>query len=134
MRRFGAALVVAMLLFAGACGGDDEKPSSGDKGGKDQVTATPSKDRPTVTAVSRALTEGKNSLLGPVADQIDDETARCIAQALVDSDLTDQALKALVAGDKSYKPSPEDEKALDPVSTQMVQCIQSSVPTDAPTG
>jgi hypothetical protein len=121
MRKFGAALAMGLLLVAtSACGGD------GDGGGGG--------DRPSADEVSAALTKGgEDGLLGSAASQIDDEAADCIAEALVESDISDKALKALIAGDKDFKPSAADQKAITPVTSEMMKCMSSSGPTDVPT-
>lgn len=96
-----AALIVAALSLS-ACGG-------GDDGG----------DRPSTSDVKKSLTS-KDSVFGTT---IPEESADCVAGVLVDSDLSDKTLKAMVDGDKDYKGSKDDQKALASLTTEFGKCV-----------
>lgn len=108
MRKFGAALAMGVLLIASGCGGGS--------------------DRPTENEVSKALQKGgDDSILGAAGSKLDNKAADCIAKALVDSKISDEALQALVDGDKKYKGSKADASAASAVSSKMVKCISAQV-------
>lgn len=53
-----------------------------------------------------------------------DEEIDCLAETLHESDLSDEALQAIVDGDEDYEPSKEDEAALTEVFTDgMTACL-----------
>lgn len=93
-----AALIVATLSLT-ACGG----------GGV---------DRPSKAEVKKSLTS-KDSVFGST---IPAEAADCVAGVLVDSDLSDETLNAMVEGDKDYKGSDDDKKALAGLTTEFGKC------------
>ena len=98
-----AALVVAALSLTSACGG-----GGGDRPSKDEVKS--------------ALTS-KDNVFGA---KIPAKTADCIADALVDSDVSDKTLKAIVDGDKKYKGSDEDKDALNGLQSDLTKCVSAS--------
>lgn len=107
MRKFGAALACAMLLATSACGG----------GG-----------RPSTDDVAKALLKGgEDSVLGSVSARLDQKTADCIAQALVESKISDNGLRALVDGDKDFKGSKQDEAALTAAAGEMTTCMTAAL-------
>ena len=97
-----AALVVAALSLTTACGGGGDRPS------KDEVKS--------------ALTS-KDNVFGA---KIPAKTADCIADALVDSDVSDKTLKAIVDGDKKYKGSDDDKDALNGLQSDLTKCVSAS--------
>ena len=59
--------------------------------------------------------------IGPTHDDI---TADCVAKAFHESDLSDDALNAMVDKDEDYEASDADEKALTEISTETVaECM-----------
>lgn len=82
----------ALGLTLTSCSGSD----SGDAG------------RPSAQEVADVLSsdEGFDEL------DISDEQLTCVSEAYVDSDLSDEALQALIDGDDEYVPSEEDETVL----------------------
>lgn len=97
-----AALVVAALSLTSACGGGGDRPSKAD--------------------VKEALTS-KDNVFGA---KIPSKTADCIADALVDSDVSDKTLQAIVDGDKKYKGSDEDKKSLDGLQSDLTKCVSAA--------
>ena len=90
----------ALLLTLSACGGGD--------GG-----------RPSVDDISESLQD--SDMMG---GEVDADVADCVAEAFHDSDLSDDALQAIVDQDEDYEPSGDDEKALENLQTEeMTDCI-----------
>ena len=90
----------ALLLTLGACGGGD--------GG-----------RPSVDDISESLQD--SDIMG---GEVDAKVADCVAEAFHDSDLSDEALQAIVDQDEDYEPSDDDEKAIESVqSDEMTECV-----------
>ena len=104
-KRILPALAAAALVltFATGCGGDD--------GG----------GRPSVDEISDGVQDTMGDTLG---DDVPKSTIDCIAKAFHDSDVSDEALRALADGDKDYDASDKDEKALQEVGTEdMAKCM-----------
>lgn len=104
MRRLlTAALGAAVLLTTAGCGG----------GGR------PSPDEISASLQQEART-GQDAI---VKESIDKQAADCMAQVLHRSTLSDAALRALVDGTKDYDASKADEKAMEKVAPDFVNCI-----------
>lgn len=101
-KTLSAALVVAALTLTSACGGG---------GG----------DRPSTDDVAAQIKKSANGA-------ITDKQADCAAKAIVDSDLSDEAVKAVAAGDTKYKPSAQDTKAQGDIATSIGKCVTGAVP------
>ena len=92
-----AALLLALTLVS-ACGG----------GG-----------RPSVEEISDGISENSADF-----GDVDDDAATCIAEALEGSDVSDEALQALVDGDEDFEPKDGDEEALQSVITNdLAECV-----------
>jgi hypothetical protein len=103
-KTLSAAFVVAALTLTSACGGGGDRPSQED--------------------VASQLEKASNgSIKGKQAD--------CAAKAIVDSDLSDEAVKAVAENDTSYKPSDKDTKAQGAIGKEIAKCITSGIPTPA---
>ncbi|QLQ09424.1 MAG: hypothetical protein HZY75_02280 [Nocardioidaceae bacterium] len=64
-------------------------------------------------------------------DQLGDlagEGIDCVAKALADSDLSNEALRAIVDQDKDFKGDDEDTEALKDASTAMMKCVTDLAP------
>lgn len=96
MTRKLAIALAASVVLAG-CGG----------GGGD--------DRPSVDEISNVLTEGGE--IGGDDVSIPEEQADCVAKAFHESELSDDALNAMVDKDEDYEASEADEKVLSDIST-----------------
>jgi hypothetical protein len=108
MRKYGAALVMGVLLVTSACGGGGNRPS--------------------VSDVSQVLRKGGDgSLLGAAGASLNKKAADCIAGALVHSKLSDKALRAIVDGDTGYKGSSSDQAAVSGVTTKMTKCVADNI-------
>lgn len=110
MKRLARPLAVAaaLALFATGCGGDD--------GG----------GRPSVDEISETIQNG--DIIG---SDLDASVADCIAEAFRASDLSDEALQAIVDEDEGYDPSDEDAEALSSISTDAAtECVAEG--TDMP--
>lgn len=108
MRELGAALAATVLLLASGCGGGD--------------------DRPSVDAISQALQDGTSAEELRLSAELPDEAADCIAQALVDSKISDEALTSIVEGDDDYTLTSKDEAALAPLTAELSECLKGLVP------
>jgi hypothetical protein len=96
-----AASLVALTLLTGCGGGGGGRPS--------------------VEDISSTL-QGADNELGM---ELDEEQADCFAKVFHDSDLSDDALQALVDKDDDYDPSEEDTKALTAItsSDDATKCV-----------
>lgn len=99
MKKTMGALCAAAVLTLSACGGGADRPSQAE--------------------VKKAITS-EDSVLGTA---IPEAAADCVAKALVDSDLSDKTLNALVEGDEDYKGSDEDQKALSGLGADVSKCV-----------
>lgn len=97
-RKLGIALAATVVLLAGCGGGGGGRPS--------------------VDEISTVLSEGGD--IGGENFAIPEEQADCVAKAFHESDLSDDALNAMVDKDEDYEPSDADEKALTEISTDTV--------------
>ncbi len=93
-RHITLALVALGLTVTAACGGGT--------------------DRPTATELSNSLTS-KNNVVGAT---IPKKQADCFSKLLVKSAVSDKTLQALVDGDKKYKGTDKDRKALQAVANK----------------
>ncbi|MCD9198549.1 hypothetical protein [Aeromicrobium wangtongii] len=104
-KTMSAAFLVAALALTSACGGSDD-------------------NRPTKAEVKTAITS-EDSVFGTA---IPEESADCVAGVLVDSDVSDKTLKAIVESDDDYKGSKDDEKALTGLSDEFAKCVTTKTP------
>lgn len=101
-RKLGIALAATVVLLAGCGGGGGGRPS--------------------VDEISTVLSEGGE--IGGEDFSIPEEQADCVAKAFHESDLSDDALNAMVDKDEDYEASEADEKALTTISTETVaKCL-----------
>jgi hypothetical protein len=103
-KTMSAAFLVAALALTSACGGGD--------------------DRPTKDEVKSAITS-EDSVFGTA---IPAKNADCVADVLVDSDVSDKTLKAIVDNDKDFKGTKDDEKALTAVQGDLAKCVTPATP------
>ncbi len=78
--------------------------------------------RPSEGDIAKALKDSDNPA-SAMASGAADEQIDCIAKALHDSDLSDDALQAIVDGDEDYEGDGEDEDALSGMATDVAKCI-----------
>ena len=109
-KRFGIALATCAVLLAG-CGG-------GDGGG-----------RPSVDEISEAL-QGGSSVTEDMGIDVDAETADCMAEAFHDSDVSDEALRAMVDGDEGYEGDEDDAAAFTAAGEDMIACVTPDAGAD----
>jgi hypothetical protein len=106
IRTLGAALVTGVLLATTACGGSGTRPSAGE--------------------LSKALQKGGSSLVGSDTTG-NKKAADCLAKVLVESRISDRALKAIVEGNKTYQPSKADLSAGIAIRTKIVKCLPAGL-------
>lgn len=97
MKKTGLILIALTLAFTTACGGGSDRPTHGD--------------------VSKSLSS-KSSVL---PNAMPKKQANCVAKVLVDSDLSDKTLKALVKKDEKYKGTKKDNKILEGLSAKITK-------------
>ena len=76
---------------------------------------------PPTDEIAKALKDNDNATSG-LAAGASDEAIDCIAKALHDSDLSDDALQALVDGDEDYKGDKDDSEAMVDVASDFQKC------------
>jgi hypothetical protein len=97
-KTMSAVFLTAALALTTACGGGGGRPSESE--------------------VKSALTSD-DSVFGTA---IPEKAADCIAGALVDSDLSDDTLNAIVEKDEDYDGSDDDKKALEGLTKDIGKC------------
>jgi hypothetical protein len=85
------------------------------------LTACGGGGRPSEDEIADAMK--KNTEFSQLTDGASDKVIDCLAKALHDSDLSDDALQALVDGDKDFDGSKDDEKALADASADFAKCV-----------
>jgi hypothetical protein len=109
VRKLGVLVAGTALMTVTACGGGG--------GG-----------RPSADEVSKSLKDGKaSSFLGSASQVLDQKAYDCIGKAIVDSKLSDAAVRALVKGDTKYKGTSQDQKALAGMQSDMQKCAAAAV-------
>lgn len=97
------AATAAVALLTAGCGGDDGRPS--------------------VDELAESIQSGDM-----VGSDVDEAVADCIAEAFHESDLSDDALQAIVDEDEDYDPSSEDEQALESLQTdELTDCVSEGM-------
>jgi hypothetical protein len=105
MRKVLAVVLgAALLTTVSGCGGGGGRPSSAEISASLQQEARTGSD---------AILKGS----------IDKHAADCMGQVLHDSDLSDDALRAVVDGDEKYDASKADKQAMAKVAPDFVNCI-----------
>ena len=98
MKKSLTAVAIVAALSLTACGGGSDRPS------KEEL--------------SKELAKKDN-----VFDtKFTKKQADCIAEAIVDSKLSDKAVKALTEQDEDFKPSSADNKARDAITADVEKC------------
>jgi hypothetical protein len=97
-KTIAVAVSAGLLVFTAACGG----------GG-----------RPSVDEISEAL-RSDDSVFGT---SLEPEAADCLAEAFHESDISDDALQALVDRDEDYEASDDDEAAILDASDAATECV-----------
>jgi hypothetical protein len=95
-----------LLAVLTACGGGGGRPSTDD--------------------IAKALKDKDNAAGAAFgASGVDDKTIDCIAEAFHDSDLSDDALQAIVDGDEDFRGDKDDAKILEDADFQadVTKCI-----------
>lgn len=98
--------LLAVLTVPTACGGSD--------GG----------GRPSADEIAAALSDPDNPAGAAFATGgTSEEVIDCIAEAIHDSDLSDEAVQAIVDGDEDYAGSGEDDDAITGLSDDITACV-----------
>jgi hypothetical protein len=82
--------------------------------------------RPSTDEIADALKSNDefSSIVG--AGDNSDETVDCVAKAFHDSDLSDDALNALVDGDDDFDGDDADKKAVEGMTEDLTACVMPS--------
>ncbi|WP_244929038.1 hypothetical protein [Nocardioides sp. W7] len=111
-----------VLTLATACGGGDE----GGDGKSSESKPESSGNRPSVDELSAAFLSGEN-MLGP---GLKEDQADCVAEAFHDSDVSDEALQALVDKDEDFQGDEDDNQAMAAISQEwMKECMGVEAPS-----
>jgi serine/threonine-protein kinase RIO1 len=101
-KKLGASVAVALLLATSACGGGG-RPSEGE--------------------LSTAFQKGvKGSETSGQQLKLTKKQADCAAKIFEKSKISDEALRAIVDGDKKFKESKKDDAALKKVVPDLMKC------------
>jgi hypothetical protein len=82
--------------------------------------------RPSEDDIAKALKDGDNPAGAAFGSSgLDEKTIDCIAKAFHDSDLSDDALQAIVDGDEDYTGSKDDQKIAEDENFQadLLKCV-----------
>lgn len=115
MRGFVTAQAVGLLLVLAGCGGDAEPASEG---------------RPTVAAIAAALA----AVGGEDDPSYTAQEADCIATILVDSELSDSALRGLAGGVPGFEQSEADTTVYRGLVREISTCLVGSLPAPSDRG
>ncbi len=85
------------------------------------LTACGGGGRPSEDDIAKALKDKGNPIGASLPDAADD-IIDCIAKVLHESDLSDDALQAIVDGDSDYGAKSDDAKAMAEITTDMAKC------------
>jgi len=76
--------------------------------------------RPSVDEVADSLRDGYQ---GVGIGMVDERSAECVAEAFVDSDMSDESLRAIADRDQNYEPSSEDAEAMSAAAGSIGLCV-----------
>jgi len=85
------------------------------------LTACGGGGRPSEDDIAKALKD-KGNPIGATIPEAADDVIDCIAKALHDSDLSDDALQALVDGDADYGADNDDAEAMADLTDDITKC------------
>ena len=85
------------------------------------LTACGGGGRPSEDEIADALKD--NNSFGDLTNGASDEIIDCIAKALHESDLSDDALRALVDGDEDFTGDKDDTEAIADIQDDLTKCI-----------
>jgi len=86
------------------------------------LTACGGGGRPSEDDIAKALKD-KDNPVSAMATGANDDQIDCIAKALHESDLSDDALQAFVDGDEDFEGDKEDEDAIADMAADIGKCI-----------
>ncbi|MGA8256743.1 MAG: hypothetical protein WB767_09235 [Nocardioides sp.] len=106
--RLTISLASVALLVAACGGGGDDRPSKDD--------------------IKDSISDG-SSIIGDEAgiDALPEDAVDCIAEALEESELSDEALTAFVEGDEDFEPSGDDEDVSEDLPSAFADCAADIV-------
>jgi hypothetical protein len=88
------------------------------------LTACGGGGRPSEDDIAKALRDkGNPNSAGLAASGAADKAINCFAKVLHDSDLSDDALQALVDGKANYTANKDDAKAIKDIAGDLTKCV-----------
>jgi hypothetical protein len=87
------------------------------------LTACGGGGRPSTDDIAKALKDKGNPNGVAIASAASDQAIDCIAKVLHDSDLSDDALQALVDGDSGFEGNKDDAAAIGKLTDDFAKCV-----------
>jgi hypothetical protein len=87
------------------------------------LTACGGGGRPSTDDIAKALKDTGNPNGVAIASAASDEQIDCLAKVLHDSDLSDDALQALVDGDSGFEANKDDAEAVSKLTDDFTKCV-----------
>lgn len=94
------------------------------------VTACGGASRPSTDEIAKAIKSGESvmgSLPSSLPDDVMDDVVNCIATALYESEVSNEALVAFIEGDKEFEGSEGDQEAIDSVTSKLSECAKEAI-------
>ncbi len=128
MRGLGVALAFSLLLVVAGCGKAETKPAT--ESTRPTESTQPSEStRPSAQEIANSLlTVGDDPSTSYTAKEAD-----CIAQILVGSDISDEVLQKIAAGEKGFEQSEEDKTSYRKLVRNISACLVDSLPAPSRT-
>ena len=86
------------------------------------LTACGGGGRPSEDEIATALKDKGNPIGASIPSSAADDAIDCMAKALHDSDLSDDALQAIIDGDNDYNADKDDAEAMAGLTDEMMKC------------
>jgi hypothetical protein len=87
------------------------------------LTACGGGGRPSTDDIAKALKDKGNPNGVAIASAASDDAIDCLAKVLHDSDLSDDALQALVDGDSDFEGNKDDAAAIGKLTPEFAKCV-----------
>lgn len=135
-RTLAAVAAAALLTFSAACGDEADDPNDEETTSAEETaeatptleqTVPPGEGRPPVEELAEAFRDPSNPAVATSGGAINEETADCFAELFHSSDLSDESIRALVAGDDQFQGMEGDDEALESITPEdAAECLQGT--------